>query len=104
MRSKPGEMAALAKLARVHKSMLLISIFILIMAYAVQYLQIINSFLFIRIGFIIFALTGAISLNALYIQLIGSGMGIYSGLFQVTTVTQFMDLFIFIMGAFIFLA
>ena len=84
--------------------MLLISIFILIMAIAINYKQVLNSYLFIRLGFIIFALTGAISLNALYIQSIGSGMGIYSGLFQITSITQFFDLFIFTMGALIFLA
>ena len=84
--------------------MLFLSIFILIMAIALNYKHVINSYLFIRIGFIIFALTGAISLNALYIQSIGSGMGIYSGLFQITSITQFFDLFIFTMGALIFLA
>ena len=39
------------------------------------------SYLF-EIGFIIFAATGVIYLNSLYIQSIGSGMGIYNGLFH----------------------
>ena len=84
--------------------MLLLSIFILILAIAINYKHVINSYLFIRIGFLIFALTGIISFNSLFIQSIGSGMGIYSGLFQVTSVTQFFDLFISLIGSFIFLA
>ena len=83
--------------------MLLLSILILIIAIAIQYNQVLYSFYFLRIGLLIFTLTGAISLNALYIQPIGSGMGIYSGLFQVTTITQSFDFFIFLMGALILL-
>ena len=84
--------------------MLLISIFILIMAIALNYKHVLNSYLFIRIGFIIFALTGAISFNTLYLTNIGTGMGIYSGLFQITTLTQFFDLFISVVGCLIFLS
>ena len=84
--------------------MLLLSIFILIMAIALNYKHVLNSYLFIRIGFIIFALTGAISFNTLYLNNIGTGMGIYSGLFQITTLTQFFDLFISIVGCLIFLS
>ena len=84
--------------------MLLLSIFILIMAIALNYKHVLNSYLFIRIGFIIFALTGAISFNTLYLNNIGTGMGIYSGLFQITTLTQFFDLFISVVGCLIFLS
>ena len=84
--------------------MLLISIFILIKAIALNYKHVLNSYLFIRIGFIIFALTGAISFNTLYLNNIGTGMGIYSGLFQITTLTQFFDLFISVVGCLIFLS
>ena len=84
--------------------MLLISIFILIMAIALNYKHVLNSYLFVRIGFIIFALTGAISFNTLYLTNIGTGMGIYSGLFQITTLTQFFDLFISVVGCLIFLS
>jgi NADH-ubiquinone oxidoreductase chain 2 len=82
---------------------LTISILIFIIALAINYHQVTQSFFFLRIGLLIFALTGALSFNALYIQSIGSGMGIYSGLFQVTVITQFIDLFISVMGAFILL-
>jgi NADH-ubiquinone oxidoreductase chain 2 len=83
--------------------MLLISILFYIIAFAINYKQVLHSFFFLRIGLLIFALTGGLTLNSLYIQSIGSGMGIYSGLFQVTAITQFFDLFIYLMGFLILL-
>ena len=73
--------------------MLFTSILILIVAKALHS-QYISSILFTRIAAIVFIYSGALSFNALYIQLIGSGIGIYSGLFHVTIVSQFLDLFI----------
>ena len=64
----------------------------------------ITPILYIRISSIVFIYAGALSFNALYIQSIGSGIGIYSGLFQVTTVSQLLDTFIFIVGALILIA
>ena len=85
--------------------MIFISILIIIVAIALPSLkQNLSPILLLRISTIIMIYAGAISLNALYIQSIGSGMGIYSGLFQVTTVTQFFDLFISLIGSLIFLA
>ena len=55
----------------------------------------ISSILYIRISSIIFIYSGALSLNALYIQSIGSGIGIYSGLFHVTVISQLLDTIIF---------
>ena len=46
----------------------------------------ISSILYIRISSIIFIYSGALILNALYIQSIGSGTGIYTGLFHVTVI------------------
>lgn len=45
----------------------------------------------------------ALSLNSLYVQAINASgaLGLYSGLFHVTTVTQGMEVFLFIVGAFI---
>lgn len=54
-----------------------------------------------RMTAIILFFSAALSLNSLYIQALGSGLGIYSGLFHVTTVTQFMEVFLFTVGAFI---
>lgn len=54
-----------------------------------------------RITSIILLFSAALSLNSLYVQAIGSGLGLYSGLFHVTTVTQFMEVFLFTVGAFV---
>jgi len=54
-----------------------------------------------RITSIILLFSAALSFNGLYVQAIGSGLGLYSGLFHVTTVTQFMEIFLFTVGAFI---
>jgi NADH-ubiquinone oxidoreductase chain 2 len=57
-----------------------------------------------RISAIILFYAGALAFNAYYIQSIGSGIGIYSGLFQVTLITQFMDTFLLIIGSSILIA
>ena len=66
--------------------------------------QHISSILFTRIAAIVFIYSGVLSFNAFYIQSIGSGIGIYSGLFHVTTVSQLLDTFIFFTGALILIA
>ena len=45
-----------------------------------------------------------LSINTFYIQPIGSGIGIYSGLFQVSTLSQFMDVFTLIIGSFVLMS
>jgi NADH-ubiquinone oxidoreductase chain 2 len=57
-----------------------------------------------RISTLILFYAGALSLNALYIQSIGSGIGIYGGLFQITVISQFFDLFLYLIGSIILLA
>lgn len=84
--------------------MLTISTLILIIAFAINYTHVLNSYLFVRIGFIIFTLTGAISFNALYLHNIGSGIGMYNGLFQITTNSQYFDIILSIIPAILFLA
>lgn len=66
--------------------------------------QLISPILFTRISSIVFIYAGALSFNALYIQSIGSGIGIYSGLFHVTVISQLLDTFIFIVGSFILIS
>jgi NADH-ubiquinone oxidoreductase chain 2 len=83
--------------------MLFLSILIFIIAVAIYYNHFTQSFFLLKLGLLIFALTGALSFNALYIQSIGSGMGIYSGLFQITVISQFTDLFISLMAFLILL-
>src|ERR1700710_1412045 len=59
---------------------------------------------FTRISAIIFIYAGALSFNSLYIQSIGSGIGIYSGLFHVTQVSQIIEVFLLIIGSLILIA
>src|SRR6266478_1912476 len=85
--------------------MLFISILYLIMVMAIPSLKTqISPNLFQRLSTIILIYAGALSLNALYIQSIGSGIGIYSGLFHVTFISQFLDIFIYIIGIAIIIA
>src|SRR6266436_1595439 len=85
--------------------MLFISILFLIMVMAISSLKTkITPILFQRMSSIILIYAGALSLNALYIQSIGSGIRIYSGLFHVTFISQLLDIFIYIIGAAILVA
>src|SRR6266478_1249013 len=85
--------------------MLFISILYLIMVMAIPSLKTqISPNLFQRLSTILLIYAGALSLNALYIQSIGSGIGIYSGLFHVTFISQFLDIFIYIIGIAIIIA
>ena len=85
--------------------MIFISILILLVAIALpSHQKAISSQLITRISAIIFIYSGALSLNALNIQSIGSGIGIYSGLFHVTIISQLLDGFLLILAAFILIA
>ena len=85
--------------------MIFISILILIVAIALpSFNKQLSPVLFTRISSIIFIYAGALSFNALYIQSIGSGIGIYSGLFHVTFVSQLIEGFLFIIGSLILIA
>ena len=85
--------------------MLFISILLLIMVMAIPSLKTkISPILFHRLSSIILIYAGALSLNALYIQSIGSGIGIYSGLFHVTVISQFLDIIIFIVASLILIS
>nr|WVH38302.1 NADH dehydrogenase subunit 2 [Trametes meyenii] len=85
--------------------MIFLSILILIVAIALPSInQNIKSILYVRISSIIFIYAGALAFNAFYIQSIGSGIGIYSGLFQVTTISQLLDFFILIIGSLILIS
>lgn len=54
-----------------------------------------------RISAIIFLYAGLLSLNSFNIETIGSGIGIYNGLFQITQVSILLESFLFLIGAFI---
>jgi NADH-ubiquinone oxidoreductase chain 2 len=82
--------------------MLVLGIFSLMMAVALPTVKI-SPLLLIRVTSIILLYAAALSFNASYIQAIGSGVGIYSGLFQVTAITQVIDCFIYTIAAFVIL-
>jgi NADH-ubiquinone oxidoreductase chain 2 len=85
--------------------MIFISILILIVAIALpSFNKQVSPILFTRISSIIFIYAGALSFNALYIQSIGSGIGIYSGLFHVTIISQFLEVFLLIIGSLILIS
>ena len=85
--------------------MIFISILILIVAIALPSInKHISPILFTRISSIVFIYAGVLSFNAFYIQSIGSGIGIYSGLFHVTIVSQLLDTFIFTIASIILIS
>jgi len=57
-----------------------------------------------RISSIIFIYAGALTINALYIQSIGSGIGIYNGLFEVSILSQIIELLILVLGSIILMS
>jgi NADH-ubiquinone oxidoreductase chain 2 len=82
--------------------MLIIAILILLLAatssiecnynYLAEYVK------FNRIVFIIFILGAYIAYNTLDVYAIGSGIGIYGGVFKITILSQVFDIFLFIIG------
>src|SRR6201994_2934238 len=85
--------------------MIFTSILTLIVAKALPSLNIkLSPIYFTRISAIIFLYAGALSFNTLYIQSIGSGIGIYSGLFHITQVSQLIEVFLLLIGSLILIA
>ena len=60
--------------------------------------------LMIRLSSLVFIISALISGNLLYIAQINSGIGIYSGLFHVSTVSQFFEIFFLIIAFIILIA
>lgn len=83
--------------------MLILAIFSLITAVALPSVKI-SPMQFLRITSITLLMTAMLSYNATQIQAIGSGVSVYNGLFQVTSVSQSIDTFIFVVGAVILVA
>lgn len=82
--------------------MIFISILIIIVAIALPSLkQQLSNILLLRLSSIIMIYAGVLSFNAFYIQSIGSGIGIYSGLFNVSSITQQLDTFLLVIGSLI---
>ena len=85
--------------------MVFISLLILIVAIATPSIRSnLSPNLFIRLSSIIFIYAGCISFNTFYIHSIESGLGIYSGLFQVTAISQLIDVLIYFTASLILTA
>lgn len=83
--------------------MLVLAIFSLMTAVALPAIKI-SPLLLTRVTSITLLYAAALSFNGLYIQTLGSGVGIFSGLFQVSAVTQYFDTFIFLTASIILMA
>jgi len=85
--------------------MIFISILTLIVAKALPFCTLnLSQIYFTRISAIIFIYAGLLSFNTLYIRSIGSGIGIYSGLFNITQVSQTIEVFLLIIASLILIA
>lgn len=82
--------------------MVLFGVLTMILAIALFSLRI-PAIYFNRITIILLLLSALLSYNSLYIDLIGSGVGVFGGLFQVTIITQSIDVFIYLVGALVLL-
>ena len=78
--------------------MLVFSILFLLLSNAVT-LRRDKSILFSRVSIIILLYSTFLANNSLYITSINKGIGIYSGLFHTTSITQIFHIFIFIISA-----
>src|SRR3954467_3246440 len=56
-----------------------------------------------RVAIIVLLLSGVLAFHAMWVGQLGSGVGIFNGLFLVTAVTQGIDLFIYIVSALVLL-
>jgi hypothetical protein len=61
-------------------------------------------FIYTRIAIIVLVLIGLVSGEVLVLPEIGEGLSIYNGLFQITQVSLFIEIFIIIIGALILVA
>lgn len=85
--------------------MITIAILILIVAKALPGLNThIYSIHVTRITSIIFLFASALSFNCLNLENLGTGIGIFSGFFQVTNISQTIEIFLFIIGGGILIA
>jgi hypothetical protein len=83
-------------------------IFLIIILIVAKALPVLNTKIYsihvTRITTIVFLFSGALTLNILNLENIGSGIGVYSGFFQVTTISQLIEIFLFLIGGGILMA
>ena len=87
------------------EAMIFLSILFIIVALALPNLK--NGFgplLMTRISSLVFIYSSILSFNIFYISQINSGIGIYSGLFHVSTVSQLLEILFLIVASLILLA
>src|SRR4051794_6556300 len=82
--------------------MVLFGIIILILAIGHLSSQI-ETINFNRVAIIVLLLSGVLAFHAMWVGQLGSGVGIFNGLFLVTAVTQGIDLFIYIVSVLVLL-
>ena len=82
--------------------MVLFSVLTMIVAIALFSLRI-SAINFNRIAILVLFYSGLLAYNTIYTDLVGSGIGVFSGLFQITAITQSIDVFIYLMGALVLL-
>jgi len=78
--------------------MLIFSILFLLLSNAVT-LRRDKSILFSRVSIIILLYSALLAKNSLYMPSIDGGIGLYSGLFHMTSITQVFHIFIFLVSA-----
>ena len=84
--------------------MIIITMFFLIISMSLPFIKnllISSSIIIRRLCAIAFLYAGVLLLNTLYIQLIGSGIGLYSGLFQINLLSNLFSFFILLLSAII---
>ena len=77
-------------------------IYLLIVAITLPFNNNRTSQINLRISTIILIYSGPFNNKGLYVQSIGYGVGIFSGLFPITSVSQFVDTFLFVIGSLIY--
>nr|YP_009912183.1 NADH dehydrogenase subunit 2 [Dictyophora indusiata]QLD96620.1 NADH dehydrogenase subunit 2 [Dictyophora indusiata] len=83
--------------------MMLVSILIYILAMSLSKENQLSPIFLTRIASLVLIYAGVLTLNALYVQSIGSGIGIYCGLFQITNTTLIIESFFYIIASIILL-
>ena len=83
--------------------MILVSILIYILAMSLSKENQLSPIFLTRIASLVLIYAGALTINALYVQSIGSGIGIYCGLFQITNTTLIIESFFYVIASIILL-
>lgn len=78
--------------------MLLFSLIFLLLSNAVT-LRRDKSILYSRIGILILIFTIILTINSLHVNTLNKGIGLYGGLYHVTSITHIFHVFIFILSA-----